>query len=78
MMPPGWGSYYNGTGQPEKVLTAGQWSDISTLASGGAQNRLHPDDLRELANILDRRPVRVEVDGRQIAASVRRHDRSIR
>ena len=78
MMPPGWGSYYNGTGQPEKVLTAGQWSDISTLASGGAQNRLHPDDLRELASILDRRPVRVEVDGRQIAASVRRHDRSIR
>ena len=78
IMPPGWGSYYNGTGRPEKVLTAGQWSDISTLASGGAQNRLHPDDLRELASILDRRPVRVEVDGRQIAASVRRHDRSIR
>ena len=68
----------NGTGQPEAVLTAEQWSDISTLASGGAQNRLHPDDLRELASILDRRPVRVEVDGRQIAASVRRHDRSIR
>ena len=68
----------NGTGQPEAVLTSGQWSDISTLASGGAQNRLHPDDLRELASILDRRPVRVEVDGRQIAASVRRHDRSIR
>ena len=68
----------NGTGQPEAVLTAEQWSDISTLASGGAQNRLHPDDLRELANILDRRPVRVEVDGRQLAASVRNHNRSIR
>ena len=44
--------------------------------AGGLGDAL--DDLRELANILDRRPVRVEVDGRQIAASVRRHDRSIR
>ena len=78
IMPPGWGSYYNGTGQPEKVLTAGQWSDISTLASGGAQNRLHPDDLRALTNALENRPVRLTIDGRDIAGSIRRHDRSIR
>ena len=78
IMPPGWGGYYNGTGQPEKVLTAGQWSDISTLASGGAQNRLHPDDLRALTNALENRPVRLTIDGRDIAGSIRRHDRSIR
>ena len=77
MMPPGWGSYYNGTGQPEAVLTSNQWRTMQSAADG-SNRRLHPDDLRELANILDRRPVRVEVDGRQIAASVRRHDRSIR
>ena len=78
IMPPGWGSYYNNTGQPEKVLTAGQWSNISTLASGGAQNRLHPDDLRALTNALENRPVRLTIDGRDIAGSIRRHDRSIR
>ena len=68
----------NATGQPEAVLTSNQWRTMQSAADGGRVTRLHPDDLRELASILDRRPVRVEVDGRQIAASVRRHDRSIR
>ena len=68
----------NDSGRPEPVLTSAQWDNVSTLAARGATNRLHPDDLRELASILDRRPVRVDVDGRQIASSVRNHNRSIR
>ena len=75
---PGTSLVANNSGRPEPVLTSGQWDNVSTLAARGATNRLHPDDLRELASILDRRPVRVDVDGRQIASSVRNHNRSIR
>jgi hypothetical protein len=78
ILPPGYSMAYNGTGFGEYVRTSSQERDISNRLAGSGTNRMHPDDLRELANILDRRPVRVEVDGRQIAASVRRHDRSIR
>lgn len=79
VLPPGYSMAYNGTGFEEYVLTKQGAQNISNrLACGTNSSRLHPDDLRELANILDRRPVRVEVDGRQIAESVRRHDRSIR
>lgn len=34
-MQPGQGSYFNGTGRPEAVLTSQQWGDISALARGG-------------------------------------------
>ena len=75
---PGASLVANNSGRPEPVLTSGQWDNMSRIAARGATNRLHPDDLRELASILDRRPVRVDVDGRQIASSVRNHNRSIR
>ena len=38
MLPPGFGTYFNGTGEPEVVLTSGQWhtiEDAIRLATGG-------------------------------------------
>ena len=69
----------NGTGKREAILTAAQWADVSKLASGGGGGqRMHPDDLRELGAMLDRRPVVVQMDGRVVAESTRRHNRAVR
>ena len=49
-----------------------------TIPTVGQQQRMHPDDLRELGAMLDRRPVVVQMDGRVVAESTRRHNRAVR
>lgn len=39
LLPPGYSTVFNGTGQPEAVLNAQQWRDISDLARGQATGR---------------------------------------
>lgn len=59
MLPPGWSMAFNGTGQPEPVLSQAQWRDVRSLAGAGgrtgntynfafAETRLTPGYLRAL------------------------------
>jgi len=82
-LPTGESMTVNKTGQPEAVLTAGQWDTLrQSVTQPVREVRLSRDDLEQLARLLssvmDTRPVQVAMDGRVVAEAVRRHDRALR
>ena len=82
-LPTGASMTVNKTGQPEAVLTAGQWDTLrQSVTQPVREVRLSRDDLEQLARLLssvmDTRPVQVAMDGRVVAEAVRRHDRALR